>query len=108
VSLQPQGEYLLTGGETEPCQLNPKSEARNPKQIQMLQIRIIQTHTYAASVCAGSCSSVASWFRTFENSDFVFVSDFDIRYSNFGRSRLPKIAKISSGTPPDVECVNKN
>jgi len=66
----------------EPWLLNSKFEARNPKQIQMTQIRITQTPIDAASVSDRLGLAVASRFRTFENSDFGFVSDFDIRYSN--------------------------
>jgi len=69
--------------EPKPWQSNPKSETRNPKQILITQIPIIETQIHVDPVGGESSSSTASGFRTFENSNFVFVSDFDIRYSNF-------------------------
>jgi len=51
---------------------NPKSETRNPKQIQITKIAMLKT----------LLRSPGSPFRKLENSDFGFVSDLDIRYSD--------------------------
>jgi len=47
--------------------LNPKHEIRNSKQSQMIKFQMFQTRE----------------FRDFEFGKFEFVSDFDIRISNF-------------------------
>jgi len=49
---------------------NPKFEIRNPKQIRMTEIRMFKTKTQLRR-------------QRFEHSNFVLVSDFVLRISDF-------------------------
>ena len=61
---------------------NPKSEIRNPKQIRITEIRMLETSERRQLECWHSSS--------LEHSNFEFVSDFDIRISSFdGPNRGP-------------------
>jgi hypothetical protein len=65
----------LKGGSYAMHRINPKSEARNPKQFQMTKIQMTKTGDYDV---------LSAEFLSFENSGLnLFVSNFDIRYSDF-------------------------
>jgi len=60
---------------------NPKSETRNPKQIQMLKIRNSKpahSSEFLKALFPTSLSSLCSFVAGFE-----FVSDFEFRISDF-------------------------
>jgi hypothetical protein len=56
--------------------LNPKHEIRNPKQYRMTEIQMIQTRDMPGI-------AILRLFLSLEPLIFEFVSNFDIRISNF-------------------------
>ncbi len=67
-----------TAGNAAHISRNPKSEYRNPKQISNLKFQISNTLNDQSSA-----STVPRLIRAFEFPSFGFVSDFDIRVSDF-------------------------
>jgi len=52
----------------------------------------------------GDYDVLSAEFLSFENSGLnLFVSNFDIRYSDFKQLLLPRIGPTSPGPPPEVE-----
>jgi hypothetical protein len=61
---------------------NPKSEIRNPKQIQMSKIPIVQTPLQSEERSHKRLFSFSLWIL--DHSDFGYISDFDLPVSAIG------------------------